>query len=263
MICCEIDRKPKSIGASSFSIDMYRNLPSDTSQASAENNYFQPGYNPRTNPTQSYASSSYNVAPPTFASGSDHVHPGSGLVHDYSSQFFVSELNNHFHGESSSSHCNWGHAGTFYPGDTLPSVLNPCTSWDPASHSLHGQSGGLVSASAGGFSGSNPAGQSSLIDGTETSTLPPVSLTALDCFSTGSDGTSSVALHLPALQHRTLPTQRRPFEWINKNAYQNPQTQQGIVKLYELIIKCNQVLEEFRTSVSRKLKLECNCALRF
>ena len=226
MICCEIDKKSTNIGASSFSLDMYRNLSSDSNQPSAENNYFQPGYSQRINPNQSYASSSYNVSQPTFAS-SDHVLPSSSLGHEYSSQFFVSELNSHFHGESSSSHCNWGHPGGFYPGDTLPTALNPCTSWDPTSHSLHGHSGALGSSSASSFSGSDPTGQSSLIEGSDNSSLPPVSLTTIDCFSAGTDGAQSVALHLPALQHRTLPAQRRPFEWINKNAYQNPQTQQG------------------------------------
>ena len=224
MICCEVEKQSANIALPSIEQEMYRNLSSDTSQPTSDSGFFQPTYSQRINSSQTYASSSYGNAQPTF-SASEHAHAACNLPHEYSSQFFVSEINSHFPVESSSAaHCNWGHGG-FYPSDSLPPMLNPCNSWDPNNPSLgHPHPPGLGS----GFSAAtDPTIQSTFIEAAENSSLPPVSLTGIESFSAGAEGSSSVALHLPALQHRALPAQRRPYEWINKNAYQNPQTQQG------------------------------------
>ena len=226
MLCFETNKETTSVRSSSIAL-MYRNLPSDTSQPSTDANYFHPTYNQRINQPQSYPPTTFGATQTTFTAH-DHGPPGSGLNPEYSSQFFVSDLNPSFHGEGTPAHCSWG-AGGFYPADTLHSGMN---SWDPATQSFsHIHSGGLGSPSISGFSASAATGQSSLLEASEASALPSASLAGIDCFSTVSDAGSSGSFHLPVMPHRTLPSQRRPYEWINKNAYQNPQTQQGEICL--------------------------------
>lgn len=223
MLCFETNKDTSTIRSSPIAF-MYRNLPTDTSQPSTDGNFFQPPYNQRINQPHSYPPTTYGPSQTTFSSN-EHVPPGPGLGHEYSSQFFVSDLNPHFHGEGASAHCSWG-AGGFYGADNLHSGLN---SWDHATQTLHGHmhSGAIGSPSISGFTGPSGPGQPPLVDSNDPSSLPSASLAGIDCFSNASEPGPSGPFPLSIIPHRTPPSQRRPFEWISKNAYQNPQTQQG------------------------------------
>ncbi|CAK8683628.1 unnamed protein product [Clavelina lepadiformis] len=262
MLCYAIDQKVSNIG-SPTTATMYRNLHSDVNPHSASG-FFQPSYSTKLETTSGDVPAGYGMQP-TSSSSVDTTYPGSNLAHDYSSSFHVSNLSSQ--NEPTSSQGSWG-TSALYPNTGFPPVLSG-SGWETMGpHFPHPHSAPHGPAS---YPMSSSLPQTPLMSGSGSPGASAATLTGIECFGNPSEVHSSVGLHLSTMHPATMSIQRRPYEWINKNAYQNAQPQQGKTRTkdkYRVVYSDHQRLElekEFRFSryitIRRKAELAVQLGL--
>uniref|UniRef100_H2Z7K5 Homeobox domain-containing protein n=1 Tax=Ciona savignyi TaxID=51511 RepID=H2Z7K5_CIOSA len=244
MLCYAIDQQKSSIGQN----NMYRNPTPDPNPSPTSNQGFFQNYPPKDDVASRYSVPNYAPHQPVPPSA-EHFYPISG---DYVSHFPTQPPT---HLESTS----WGAGG--YSGSTFAPVMN--STWDVNTpfHSAHHP---IISSTGATYQIPSTISPTTAGNGDGSPGTVPTTLTGIECFATPPE--MHGAPGLSALHAAPLPVQRRPYEWINKNAYQNTPTQQvGKTRTkdkYRVVYSDHQRLElekEFRFSryitIRRKAEL--------
>nr|NP_001071669.1 transcription factor protein [Ciona intestinalis]BAE06346.1 transcription factor protein [Ciona intestinalis] len=248
MLCYAIDQQKSSIGQPT---NMYRNPTPDPNPSPTSNQGFFQTYPPKEDHGR-YPVPNYGIPQP-HASTADPFYPSS-LGGEYGSQFPAPP-------PPHLDAANWGPPVT-YSGANFAPMMN--STWDMNSN-FHPTHHPIISSAGPTYQLPTNLSPTSAVNGDGSPGSVPTTLTGIECFSTPPE--MHGAPGLPPLHASQIPpAQRRPYEWISKNAYQNTQTQQvGKTRTkdkYRVVYSDHQRLElekEFRFSryitIRRKAEL--------
>jgi len=203
--------------------EMYSNLHSDHSNPSSSSRYSEPGtcsskltHSPSNQP---YASVQEYGLQPDLRSSTDSIYTHHS---HFSQDFGYPYLQQHAVHDHSSSQGHWGGPALYAAREFNP-IVGPSGTWDPLSSSFHPHQPSVY-----------PPGSHSpcnLANGGDGSPTSAQSLAGIESFTCPGNPSLLPGLNLATTPHEAMVQQRRPFEWISKNAYQSSQPQPGNTKV--------------------------------
>nr|CAB3229583.1 caudal homeoprotein [Phallusia mammillata] len=248
MLCYAIDQQKPTTGSPTNS-DMYSHLHSDSTPVSSAA-FFQSGYPNKLTQAPTYPNAEY--AQPLRVPG-EVSYPGTHLGQEYSNPFHLSQTGGH---DITTTQTHWGGAG-IYSNTNFQTMLGAPGGWDQMGSSFHPH------AHIPAYTPTNHS-PNAVNNGNGSPNAISTS-TGIEYFTTPQNPATIPGAQLSSIPHEAMVQQRRPYEWINKNAYQNSQPQQGKTRTkdkYRVVYSDHQRLElekEFRYSryitIRRKAEL--------
>lgn len=213
MLCYALDQQQqKPTTGSPTNSDMYSHLHSDSTPVTSTT-FFQAGYPNKISQAPAYQNADY--AQPLRVPG-EVPYPATHLGQEYAAPFHLPPPGGH---DVATTQPHWGSGGV-YSNTNFPTMLGAPGGWDQMGSSFHTHPH---------IPTYNPANHSptAVTNGNGSPGAISAPLTGIECFTTPQNPHAVPGVQLSTIPHGAMVQQRRPYEWINKNAYQNTQPQQG------------------------------------